>query len=82
MLPGRDGPPGADYNTRPALKDKALQLAAFYWYEDDADYLELLAGTEGGRPGQTEIGPYAERLARASGAGSTLAGCAGTRRIV
>jgi hypothetical protein len=81
VLPGRDGPPGADYNTRPALKDKALQLAAFYWYEDDADYLELLAGTEGGRPRQTQIGPYAERLARDSGAGSTLAGCAG-RRIV
>ena len=33
LLPGRDGPPGADYNTLPAFKSKAVQLALFYWAE-------------------------------------------------
>jgi hypothetical protein len=64
-LPGRDGPPGADYNTLPALKPKALQLVAFYWYEDDRNYLDLLAAAlEGGRPQTVDPEPFAARLAR------------------
>ena len=31
LLPGRDGPPGADYNTLPAFKDRRLQLCALRW---------------------------------------------------
>jgi hypothetical protein len=82
-LPGRSGPPGADYNTLPALKDKAAQLAAFYWYEDDADYLDLLARAYGGgRPRTVEIGPFADRLARKAPAGSMLAACDGSRHAV
>lgn len=30
-LPGRDGPPGADYNTLPAFQDPLLQFCAFRW---------------------------------------------------
>ncbi|ETX05526.1 MAG: hypothetical protein ETSY2_22420 [Candidatus Entotheonella gemina] len=30
-LPGRDGPPGADYNTLPSLKPPHRQLVAGYW---------------------------------------------------
>jgi hypothetical protein len=42
MLPGRDGPPGADYNTIPALKPKATALVVFYRREDDMEFIELL----------------------------------------
>ncbi len=31
LLPGRSGPPGADYNTLPSLKPLHLQLLAGYW---------------------------------------------------
>lgn len=63
-LPGRDGPPGADYNTLPALKPKALQLAAFYWYEDDLGYLDLLAAAlADDRPQSIDPEPFAARLA-------------------
>lgn len=41
-LPGRDGPPGADYNTLPAFKRPVHQLLAFYWHEDLADYAPLV----------------------------------------
>ncbi len=36
LLPGRDGPPGADYNTLPVLKPLHLQLIAGYWRPGDA----------------------------------------------
>jgi hypothetical protein len=36
-LPGRDGPPGADYNTWPTLKPLGLQLLSGYWREGDRD---------------------------------------------
>jgi hypothetical protein len=65
VLPGRDGPPGADYTTLPALKPKAVQLTAFYWYEDDSAYLELLAAAlRNGRPQTIDPAPFAARLAR------------------
>jgi hypothetical protein len=31
LLPGRDGPPGADYDTLPPLKPLPRQLVAFAW---------------------------------------------------
>ena len=64
-LPGRDGPPGADYNTLPPFKSKALQLALFYWAEDQSDYLALLDDLlADGRPRERAPAPFARRLAR------------------
>jgi hypothetical protein len=34
-LQGRSGPPGADYNTWPTLKPRAVQMLAFYWRDGD-----------------------------------------------
>jgi hypothetical protein len=66
LLPGRDGPPGADYNTRPAFKSKAAQLALFYWHEEDRDFLELskaLFHEDTRRAGAAvELDPVAARL--------------------
>ena len=42
LLPGRDGPPGADYDTVPAFQDPALQFCAFRF--PDADDHRRLAG--------------------------------------
>lgn len=42
-LPGRSGPPGADYNTLPAFKPKAAQMLAFHWRENDRLYLAEIA---------------------------------------
>jgi hypothetical protein len=62
-IPGRSGPPGADYNTLPAFKPKAVQLAAFYWREDDPDYLEVLGELfEAGRPREIDAQPLYARL--------------------
>ncbi len=78
LLPGRDGPPGADYNTLPAFKSKATQLVLAYWTEGDRDYLarlgELFAG---GRPRAVALAPFAARLARALQGSAVLAACAG-----
>ena len=42
-LPGRDGPPGADYNTWPTLKPLGLQLLSGYWREGErGDFARLL----------------------------------------
>lgn len=35
-LPGRDGPPGADFNTWPSIKSWPLQVLAGYWRVGDA----------------------------------------------
>ncbi|MDZ7829425.1 MAG: hypothetical protein U5K33_08035 [Halofilum sp. (in: g-proteobacteria)] len=48
MLPGRDGPPGADYKTWPAFMSRVLQMCAFRWPadadpDDVADLRRLLA---------------------------------------
>lgn len=48
-LPGRDGPPGADYNTLPAYKSHAAQMLLFRWTEGDAGYAETIAPVLGGR---------------------------------
>jgi hypothetical protein len=39
LLPGRSGPPGADYNTLPGHKPWHRQLIAFHWRENDEDYV-------------------------------------------
>ena len=59
LLPGRSGPPGADYNTVPALKPKARQMIAFHWREDDADYLAAFGD---GRPGRARHRGLARRF--------------------
>jgi hypothetical protein len=41
-LPGRDGPPGADFNTWPTLKPLGLQLLSGYWREGDRGDFERL----------------------------------------
>ena len=44
MLPGRDGPPGADYNTLPELKPLPLQMLFGYWrYQNPGDIARLEA---------------------------------------
>ena len=40
-LPGRDGPPGADYNTLPPMKPLLHQMVLSYWYEGDLEWLRL-----------------------------------------
>ena len=43
LLPGRDGPPGADYNTLPHMKPLAVQLVMSNWREGDGEQLQNLA---------------------------------------
>ena len=42
FLPGRDGPPGADYNTLPSLKPLGLQLLSGYWRAGNEEDLARL----------------------------------------
>jgi hypothetical protein len=77
-LPGRDGPPGADYNTLPPFKSKALQLALFYWAEDQSDYLALLGELFArGRPRDLAPAPFTQRLARDLPSQLARAACGG-----
>lgn len=46
-LPGRDGPPGADYNTLPELKPLSMQLFIGYWREGHPGDLSRFEGTIG-----------------------------------
>ena len=41
-LPGRSGPPGADYNALPRFKPLSVELVAFNWREDDHEHLQHL----------------------------------------
>lgn len=44
LLPGRDGPPGADYNTLPELKPMPLQMLFGYWrYRNRGDIARMEA---------------------------------------
>jgi hypothetical protein len=80
LLPGRDGPPGADYNTLPAFKSKAVQLALFYWAEGAADYPAMLAELfADGRPGKIAPQPFVARLARDLPPSPTGAACSSGR---
>jgi hypothetical protein len=59
-LPGRDGPPGADYNTLPELKPRVQQMLAGFWRERDPGDMRRLAATWGaGQP----VGRFAEAQA-------------------
>jgi hypothetical protein len=43
LIPHRDGPPGADFNTIPSLKPKATALVVFYFRDEgDMEYVDLL----------------------------------------
>ena len=44
-MPGRDGPPGADYNTLPSIKSWPMQMLAGYWRPGNADDLKRLQET-------------------------------------
>ena len=48
-LPGRDGPPGARYNTRPELKPLPAQILDGYWREgNDGDWARYQRSRENG----------------------------------
>jgi len=63
LTPGRDGPPGADFNTLPGLMPRARQLALFWWHEDDADYVDLIESR--GDRDTANLEPFLGRLHRA-----------------
>ena len=44
-LPGRDGPPGSDYNTMPAIKPKAISMVYNYRGQNKEEYVQLLEDT-------------------------------------
>jgi hypothetical protein len=44
-LPGRDGPPGADYNTLPEFKPLGYQIALAYWREGNAGDISAMPKT-------------------------------------
>ena len=46
-LPGRSGPPGADYNTVPRFKKRAAQMLAFHWRDNDPVYLDWFRNGRG-----------------------------------
>lgn len=61
-LPGRSGPPGADYNTLPAYKPLHRQMTAFHWRDGDPDYAAWLRMPDRG------LHNLARRFARLIGA--------------
>lgn len=63
-LPGRDGPPGADYNTLPAMKPLVNQVALSWWYEGDQDWLGRYQTLfQNGRPKSIDPAPFLQRIA-------------------
>lgn len=63
-LPGRDGPPGADYNTLPAMKPLVNQVALSWWREGDLDWLERFDQLrQNGRPKSIDPTPFLTRIA-------------------
>ena len=63
LLPGRSGPPGADFNTLAALKSPSVQLFVNYWHEDMNDsHPALLAGTfnRAWRGEEIDLKPFAK----------------------
>lgn len=48
LLPGRSGPPGADYNTLPHQKPWHRQLIAFHWRKNDEDYVRWFSEPDRG----------------------------------
>ena len=65
-LPGRDGPPGADYNTLPPMKPLAIQMAMSWWYEGDVDWLDQFNTLfKDGWPQSIDPAPFLARIADA-----------------
>jgi hypothetical protein len=63
-LPGRDGPPGADYNTLPPMKPLLHQMALSWWYEGADDWLTLYRELrKDGRPTVIDPTPFLARIA-------------------
>ena len=63
-LPGRDGPPGADYNTLPPMKPLINQMALSWWHEGDEEWLQRFEALyENGRPKRIDPAPFLERIA-------------------
>lgn len=42
-LPGREGPPGADFNTLAAFKSVSTQVVAFNWRENDHEFIDWIS---------------------------------------
>jgi len=63
LLPGRSGPPGADYNTLPDRKPWHRQMISFHWRENDENYVRWF-----GEPGRG-FGKLSARFARMIGGG-------------
>lgn len=64
-LPGRDGPPGAFYNTVPPLQPRAVQLPVFFWFEGAEGYAQDLAALDIGGwqpPDREALEPFHRRL--------------------
>lgn len=64
LLPGRDGPPGAMYNTLPELVPFENSLAFFYWVAQDREFAELLGEWEK-KPSEEIRARQRERFAEA-----------------
>ncbi|MDN3519483.1 hypothetical protein QWY84_17895 [Aquisalimonas lutea] len=67
-LPGRDGPPGAFYNTLPPLQPHRVQLAVFFWHEGAEGYAADLAALDLDTwrpPDADDLAPFHQRLVRA-----------------
>lgn len=63
-LPGRDGPPGADYNTLPPMKPLLHQVALSWWYEGSRDWLREFEALFGdGWPDVIDPSPFVARIA-------------------
>ncbi len=66
LLPGRDGPPGADYNIWPAFKPPGRQLLTGYWRDGDTGYVKLVRdGLGEGRIDAATLSALAGRFWRA-----------------
>lgn len=48
MLPGRSGPPGADYNTLPVNKPLHRQMIIFHWRKNDQQFVDWFATPDRG----------------------------------
>ncbi len=64
-LPGRDGPPGADYNTLPPMKPLINQMSLAWWHEGDENWLQHFGALfQNGRPEHIDPAPFLARIAR------------------
>ena len=60
FLPGRSGPPGADYNTIAALKAPMTQLLISYWHEDMTQYHQIMGPVlkQAWQGGEIDLTPF------------------------